>query len=251
MRGGLPFSDRDRDRWTHRGSNLGLRRLQKDHRIHVIGPRASNPSTASWVVPYRTDAIHAHDIIARTDGVRVTSLARTAFDLARWLAPDDLLSVIEQATHDGRLSDEELREVALDWLSPRRPWARKYIDQIDRRFAGGAAESHPEVRVAEALRRAGVRGLVRQHRVDLSGHGRARFDLAVVDLKWAVEVDVHPSHDETMGRDRDHRRDIAASLDGWLVTRISRADYEEAFDQSIASVADQYHSIIRSHRRPA
>jgi hypothetical protein len=153
------------------GRLWGFRRLPSDHRIHVLAPPASNPAIARWVVPYRTDARHDHDVVERDDGIRITTRARTAYDLARWLGPDDLLSVIEQAAHDGRLDDGDFLDVAADWLSPRRPWVRAFLQALDRRLPGGAAESHPEVRVAEALGRAGVRGLVRQHRIELPGHG--------------------------------------------------------------------------------
>ncbi len=145
------------------GRLWGFRRLPSDHRIHVLAPPASNPAIARWVVPFRTGARHDHDVVERDDGIRITTRARTAYDLARWLGPDDLLSVIEQAAHDGRLDDGDFLDVAADWLSPRRPWAREFLQALDRRLPGGPAESHPEVRVAEALSRAGVRGLVRQH----------------------------------------------------------------------------------------
>ena len=218
------------------GRLWGFRRLPPDRRIHVIAPRASNPAIARWVVPYRTDARHDHDLVERDDGIRVTSRTRTAFDLARWLGPDDLLSVIEQAAHDGRMSDDEFLAVAADWISPRRPWAREFLQALDRRLPGGPAESHPEVRVADALGRAGVRGLVRQHCIQLPGHGDVRFDLAVPELRWAIEVDLHPRHRETMGIASDTRRDRAASAIGWSTSRITETQYDHRFNETIADL---------------
>ena len=203
----------------------------------MIAPRASNPAIAKWVVPYRTDARHEHDIIDRGDGIRITSRARTVLDLARWLGPDDILSVIEQAAHDGRLSDADLLAVAADWLSPQRPWARSFLQALDRRLPGGAAESHPEVRVAGALRSAGVHGLVRQHEIPLPGYGDARFDLAVPELHWVIEVDLHPRHRETLGAARDTHRDLAAGAIGWTTTRITKAQYDGRFNETIAEIA--------------
>jgi hypothetical protein len=203
----------------------------------VLAPPASNPAIARWVVPYRTDARHDHDVIERDDGIRITTRARTAYDLARWLGPDDLLSVIEQAAHDGRLGDGDFLDVAADWLSPRRPWVRGFLQALDRRLPGGAAESHPEVRVADALGRAGVRGLVRQHRIELPGHGNVRFDLAIPELRWAIEVDLHPRHRETLGIASDERRDRAAATIGWMTTRVSDIQYEDRFNETIAELA--------------
>ncbi len=227
------------------GRLWGFRRLPPDQRIHVLAPPASNPAIARWVVPYRTAARHDHDVVERNDGIRVTSRQRTALDLARWLGPDDLLSVIEQAAHDGRLADDDFLEVAADWLSPRRPWARAFLQALDRRLPGGPAESHPEVRVADALSSAGVIGLVRQHRIDLPGHGEIRFDLAIPGLRWAIEVDLHPRHRETMGIAADARRDRAAGTVGWTTTRITKSQYDERFNETIAEVASFHADLCR------
>lgn len=226
------------------GRLWGLRRLPRDHRIHVLAPPASHPCVAPWIRPYRTEAFHAHDIVTRADGIRVTSRARTALDLARWLQPTDLLSVVEQVMHDGRLVEADLLEVVADWISPQRPWASKFLRQLDRRLPGAAAESHPEVRVADALVGLGLSGLVRQFRIDLPGYGSARFDLAVPALRWAIEVDVHPRHEETAGRLSDEQRDVAALAVGWDTTRVERDAYEHHFARSMVELQNEYR-----HRR--
>ncbi len=227
-----------------------FRRIPRDRRIHVIGPPVSQPAIAPWVVTYRTAAIRATDVITRDDGIRVTTRARTAFDLARHLAPGDLRSVIEQAMYDGGYTAQDMLDVASEWLSPRRPWASTFGRLVEARLAGGAAESHPEVRVGNALERAGVRGLVRQFRIDIPPYGRARFDLAVPRLLWAIEIDVHPTHEETAGRAADRRRDDAAAALGWSVSRISAHDYTNGFDLSIATLLDRYHEFESSRTQP-
>lgn len=227
------------------GRLWGFRRLPADHRIHVLAPPASNPAIARWVVPFRTDALHDHDVVERDDGIRITTRERTSYDLARWLGPNDLPSVIEQAAHDGRLDDGDFLAVAVDWLSPRRPWAREFLQTLDRRLPGGPAESHPEVRVAEALGRAGVRGLVRQHCIQLPGHGDVRFDLAIPELRWAIEVDLHPRHRETMGIASDARRDRAASAIGWSTSRITETQYDHRFNETIAELAATHADLRR------
>lgn len=228
------------------GRLWNLRRLPPDQRVHVIGPPASNPAIVRWVVTYHTAAFHADDVLHRSDGIRLTTRARTAFDLARQLRGDDLLSVIEQAMHDGRLTESDMWTVAADWISPARPWARAFARQLERRLIGSAAESHPEVRVALALQRANVCGLARQFQIDLPGHGRARFDLASPALQWAIEVDVHPRHEETAGRAADQRRDDAAEQIGWITTRISRAEYLTDFDGTIARLVALHRDLRRT-----
>jgi len=227
-----------------------FRRIPRDRRVHVIGPPASQPAIAPWVVTYRTAAIRDADVITRGDGIRVTTRARTAFDLSRHLTPRDLRSVIEQAMHDGACTAQDMLDVASEWLSPRRPWASTFVRLVEGRLTGGAAESHPEVRVGEALERAGVHGLVRQFAVDIPPYGRARFDLAVPRLHWAIEIDVHPTHQETAGRAADRRRDDAAAALGWSVSRMSAHDYTTAFDRSIAALLDRYRMLESSPARP-
>lgn len=228
------------------GRLWGFRRLPADRRIHVIAPPASNPAIAEWVVPYRTEAIHDHDIVERTDGIRLTTRARTAFDLTRWLGDDDLLSVIEQALHDGGLPEQHMWNTAADWLAPGRPWVRRFVRQLDRRLSGAAAESHPEVTVASALSERGVRGLQRQWKINLPGYGPARFDLALPKLRWAIEVDVHPTHRQTLGAASDHRRDLAARSIGWFVTRVGAERYDLHFDSTIDSLVEEYRRRVRS-----
>ncbi len=207
------------------GRLWGLRRLPRDRRIHVLAPPASHPASARWVVPYRTAAVHPCDVVRRSDGINVTSRARTALDLARFVSPTDLLSIIEQVIRDGDLGDDELRAVAVDWMSTQRPWIRRFLELLDGRLHGGPAESHGETVLGDALAAAGVVGLVRQYRIDLPGYGPARFDLAVPSVRLAIEVDLHPTHSETDGRRRDAARDVAAGRIGWAVERVVDADF--------------------------
>jgi very-short-patch-repair endonuclease len=224
------------------GRLWGFRRLPTDRRIHVIAPPGARRLSSRWVVPYRTAAIHARDVERRLDGIVVTSRPRTALDLARVLAPIDLLSVIEQAMLDGGHSQDEMRRVAVDWMSPRRPWLRRYLEILDRRTGGGAAESHDEVVVGDLLAAAGVVGLVRQFPIELPGVGSVRFDLAVPALRWAIEVDMFPTHRQTAGRRADRRRDEAAGTIGWLVERITPDHVGAARGSTIDRLVGSYHS---------
>jgi len=202
------------------GRLWGLRRLPRDQRIHLLAPPASHPTVSSWVVPYRTAAFHPEDVVRRPDGIAVTSRGRTALDLARFVSVTDLLSIIEQVLRDGKLDDDDLRMVAVDWMSPQRPWIRRFLELLDGRLRGGPAESHGEAVLGQALDSAGLVGLERQHRIDLPGYGPARFDLAVPSVRLAIEVDLHPTHSETAGRRRDTARDVAAGELDWTVERV-------------------------------
>ena len=97
-----------------------------------------------------------------------------------------------------------------------------------------------------------MRGLVRQHPVELPGYGRARFDLAVVELRWAIEVDVHPTHRETAGVLSDRRRDDAAARSGWTISRVGPAELFDAFDRTVAELVETERALRSTDRsRPA
>lgn len=226
------------------GRLWGLRRLPRDQRIHVIVPPASNPSIEPWVRAFRTPSIDAIDIVERPDGIRLASRARTVLDLSRFIDGDDLLSVGEQAMRDGRLTLNEMYAVAQRWETLRRPWVRRYLDQLSRHLPGGPSESHAESRVGLALRDCGVHGLERQFVLETPGR-RIRFDLAVPDLRWAIEIDIFPTHEETVGRADDRRRDRAALQMGWSTTRISRDDYERSFESTIRRLHSTYVTLRR------
>ena len=228
-----------------------FRRIPRDRRIHVIGPPVSQPAIAPWVVTYRTAAIRDEDVIARGDGIRVTTRARTAFDLARHLAPADLRSVIEQAMHDGGYTAQDMLDVASEWLSPRRPWASTFVRLVEGTAGGwrGGITSGSACRQTRSSARAFAASSASSGST-LPSFGRARFDLAVPRLRWAIEIDVHPTHAETAGRAADGRRDDAAAALGWSVSRISAHDYTNAFDRSIATLLDRYHELESSRTQP-
>lgn len=227
------------------GRLWGLRRLPHDDRIHVIAPPRAQPTVAPWVVPYRTLALHESDVVVRHDGIVVTDRPRTALDLTRSVRSRDLLSIIEQVMHDGRYDEQDMRRVAVDWLTPRRPFVRRYLETLCDRVPGGAAESHQEAVVGEALAAAGMRGLERQYRIDLPGYGPARFDLAVPSVALAIEIDIFPTHRETHGRRRDDWRDDAAASIGWRVERLTKDDLGDR----LAATVRRLLAIARSRQR--
>ena len=68
------------------------------------------------------------------------------FDLARFVCHDDLLSIIEQAMHDGHHSvDETGRCGAPLAIATSRPGRGPIFDQLEPTTGGAPAESHPEV----------------------------------------------------------------------------------------------------------
>lgn len=224
------------------GRIWNFRHVSRDLRIHVIAPPHAQPSTDPRIAVYRTAAIYPDDVIVRPDGLRVTSRARTALDLARHVEPRQLMSIIEQAMRDGNLSDCDMRRPAVDWISPQRRWLTTYLEQLDRRLPGKPADSRPEVDLGQALLDAGIHGLERQFDIDLPEYGPARFDLAIPAIRWAIEVDVHPTHRDHEGAASDRRRDAGAVALDWLVSRVSRERYERWFGDVVTDLVQIYHA---------
>ncbi|WP_040491219.1 type IV toxin-antitoxin system AbiEi family antitoxin domain-containing protein [Ilumatobacter nonamiensis] len=227
------------------GRLYGLRRMPADQRIHVIAPPHSHPTLARWVKVFRTPTLRRVDVLERDDGIRVLDRPRLALDLARFLDDRDLTSVVEQCMQDGRHDTPDMIAAAIDWVSPRRRWLRRYLEIVRRRIDGPAAESHLEVIVGDRLRACGVEDLVRQYAVRLRGFGNVRFDLAIPELRWAVEVDGFPTHRETIGSRADAARDDAARREGWTVRRLGPSQFGRALDASIRALADEVAHLRR------
>jgi very-short-patch-repair endonuclease len=107
---------------------------------------------------------------------------------------------------------------------------------LGRYSVGAPAESEWERKVYDALSGRGVGGMIRQFKVRLPGYGPARFDVAIPDIRWALEVDVHPEHRTVEGVARDNQRDDAADSIGWFVKRIAEAQLTDHFEFTMDAV---------------
>jgi very-short-patch-repair endonuclease len=210
----------------------GLRRMPNDGKIHVIAPPASHPSVEPWLVPYRTAAIDPDHVTMRPDGIRITKPARTAVDLMRHLTTSDVRSVVDQIVHERRATVGEMRAVAEPLATPGRRWAKRFLDLLDLRGDGAAAESHWESRVAAALRARGL-DLTLQHWLDVPHWGRIRLDAAILPLRWGLEIDGHPEHFTEHGSTNDAGRDLACDAIGWAISRVTTLALQSDFERQI------------------
>ena len=223
------------------GRHWRIRRSPRDETVHVIGPPRSQPCSEPWVQVYRTALLHPDEIVRFGDGMRVTSASRTAIDLARYLDDIALASAIEFVLAEGLCTMTKLRRLAERLNTPGRPWVRKFLRVLDARNPGRARESDWERRVLDALVARGVADVESQVWERLPGHGAARFDLAIPEIRWVLEIDVHPEHRSLEGQFGDHRRDRQTKRVGWETDRVGEAelatDFEWTMDDVVASVA--------------
>ena len=233
-----------------------LRRTPRDGLVHVIAPPASNPCREPWVRAYRTALVFDDEVVRRPDGIRLTSPPRTVVDMTRYVDPWSLASVIEHVLSRRLCTAGTLHRTALRLATPGRPWVKRFLAVLGQRAPGAPAESDAELRVFEALRSRGVSGLRRQVRLVLPAYGAAYFDVAIPELCWAVEVDLHPEHNTIEGRARDNGRDHSADSIGWVVRRVGELEltpqrFESTIDALMLSLRKRAGDVeaLRAARR--
>jgi very-short-patch-repair endonuclease len=228
------------------GRLAGLRKMGAEPRIDVRVPHYSNTLTGPMIRLRRCSILDPEHVVTRSDGIRVVSPARLAFDLGAVMTDLDLESVIEQMLDRGWVTMTELHEIAHRMYHPRRPGSKRFVRVIQSRPAWlKPADSDLEVLLFDALRRRGVHGLVRQHAITLDGI-TIHPDLAVPDVRWAVEVDHVTWHGGRVDAQRDKQRDRGLRRIDWQVDRVTDAEIEHDLASVTAELLDLYHQRRRS-----
>ena len=167
--------------------------------------------------------IERTDVQRRTDEINLASPWRLAFDLAADLAAEDLESVIEQILDKPLCTFPTLAKTARRLARSARPGSAAFVAALASRLPGGPVESHPELLVAKALQAHGIPIRVQATWLDLPSGRRIRLDISVPEIRWGLEVDVHPDHFLQHGT-ADRRRDRQCHLIGWQVDRVTAID---------------------------
>lgn len=208
------------------GTVIGLRRMPKRAPIHLLVPHGLHLPAEPGVRLRQTTVLDRRDHRLTPTGIRIATGDRLAFDLAADLRPSHHRSAVEQLLHEELATPEGLARMATRLVHPRRRGSELFVDTLMRR-SGAALESEPELRVAEALRAAGVPVIAQETWLDLPNGGRARLDLSVPDVRWGVEIDVHPTHFGLDGATADDRRDRQCHLIGWQIERVTSLDLDD------------------------
>ncbi len=206
------------------GKLLELRRMPRAEPIHFAVRHGVHLDWLPGVILHQTTSIGPADIRRRRDGITTASPSRLAFDLAAVLTPNDHASVIEQLIRDGHCSMSELAATARRLCHPRRRGSHRFLRSLIERGDRRAAESHPEVKLGDALRERGVPVVPQVSGLKLPNGAKIRIDLAVPAARWAIEIDVHPDHLLLEGTTKDKRRDRQCHMIGWQVERVTEVD---------------------------
>jgi hypothetical protein len=226
------------------GTLAGLRRMPTSG-IHVAIDHGNRQEETPGIVWRQTTVIWSTDRVTRADGITVASAPRLAFDLAADLRPLDHLSVIHQLLDTGQLTIDDLVAIDTRLGHPARPGSGRFRKTLEAVGGHAAQQSHPEVALAEALRRHGV-PIEHQVRVVRPTDGRPmRLDLAVPDARWGIELDIHPEHRSLEGHAADAERRRSAHRVGWQVETVSEHDVRD-IDRLAAELAVLYRLRCRS-----
>lgn len=215
------------------GGYLGLRRMPRASKIHFCLPHPIRIDEPDGVLLRQSTRVGPSDVRTLENGMRVASWPRLLFDLAADLTKSNLTSVIDQVLTSGDCSMEELGAIALRLCHPTRRGSELFARTLMERGDRKPVDSHPELKVLNGLLARGV-PVVPQNELRLPNGKRIRIDLAVPAVRWAVEVDVHPTHGLQRGITSDKQRDRQLHRMDWQIERVTQDDLldpEPLFDE--------------------
>ena len=176
----------------------------------------------------------ASDEIIDSGGVLITSMLRTAWDLARWLPTVEAVVAMDALARVGRFAPQAVLRIQDRY--PRARGRRRVPGVID--LADPRAESPMETRSRLVLV---LRGLPRpelQYNVyDELGEFVARLDMAYPRLKLAIEYDGR-GHLTAWQQQADARRLNRLDACGWSVRRFTAPDILRTPDATAAQIRE-------------
>lgn len=220
-------------------SHWRLRRTPRDVlEVVVEAPRLVR---LPGVRVHRTNRLDEGDVVLYANGLRVTSPARTLFDIAADLDPAAMMSIVEDALNRRLCTPWSLGDVGERLVGQGRPGGAVFRTVLESRAAElPPVGSEAELVLADALVLAGMPTLSRQFPVNLAGIGPIRLDLAIPADRFNIEVDDPNWHADPVALQRDHARDLLLSADDWLVQRVTTEDVYQRLRSTSANLTKVY-----------
>ncbi|MEU2348127.1 DUF559 domain-containing protein [Modestobacter sp. NPDC049651] len=189
--------------------------------VRVVVPPGSAWRGPHGVQVHRTE-LGPGDVVTTDDGVRITSVERTAWDVAVLERLKDAVACLDAMAFAGELSDHLLRQVQTAasgrWGSRRAGRALALVD--------GRAQSPAESWVRVACHLAGLPLPIPQYVVVEAGDFLGKVDLAWPEAKLVVEYE-GPHHFDARKKQEDDARYAALRAAGWRVIRLANADLRD------------------------
>ncbi len=203
----------------------GAARIWRFRRCARVGLHVSGTGTGlrfiDGPVHHRCPIMPDEHIHCRDDGIRLTSPARTVFDLSKHLTTDDIESVIEQGLRRSLFDIPTLYGVAGHLCRRGRPGSAVFAAVLASRPTWQRpADSHPEIELRRALSAVGVH-LEPQLSLTLADGNIVHPDLGDPRLHFYIEIDDHEWHGSRLDATYDRQRDRLARLAGARIERVS------------------------------
>ncbi|MFC4112524.1 endonuclease domain-containing protein [Nonomuraea zeae] len=193
---------------------------EEDWPVELIAPTyLALPGSVSYVVPLSAEDITEHQ------GVRLTTMERTALDCARWLPRMEAVVLLDQFARKG-VDLEAL------WHRPLNSWHLRDTLSMADRGAASPRESMLRVTLVEG----GLPRPVTQIKVELGNDRSAYLDLGWEEFKVAVEYDGQAHHTSDADRQYDVQRREELRQRGWRVIAVRR-------DVIPGQIADLLHNV--------
>jgi len=226
----------------------------------VAGAAASAVHGAKWVdASAVVDLIHRHhktaaglrvhrDVlmdneIAHVQGLAVTSPARTAFDLVRWLPQAPAVERIDALMAATGVMTSEIEAVMTVHKGVR--GLARLADTLS--LVDGGSESPQETRTRLLLVRSGLpRPQTQIQAFNRYGDFIARIDMGWEDLKVGVEFDGAQHWLDARQRSRDIDRASELAAEGWVIVRVSADMLRHRAGTVVARVGEALRNAAKS-----
>ena len=193
------------------------------------------------VMVRRCDDLISTDIVM-VDGLSVTSVARTFFDLARLLRFRHWDAIGESLVIANRMDLDQFEQTTQRLARRGKPGSRSAWDFLAMRAHGDPRATVLERRGRAILTSAGLPLPVPQFSIPWKPSNR--FDDAYPDQQIAIEWDSRAWHEQRAAMASDRRRDREAASHGWVLLRFTWEDVSEKSDEVVATAA----TLLRDRR---
>ncbi|XBH20760.1 hypothetical protein V5R04_11045 [Jonesiaceae bacterium BS-20] len=197
------------------GVLLGFPLIQEVAKVEVANFRKTQFSRAGVRVYSRPED---NPWLVIRDAVRATSYEITAVEMMRQLSPADALVIADFAVRIG-CPLEELQTFNLELKMPR---MRTQTERI-LALADPGAESPQESRLRYRVLSAGLGKVTTQHQIR-TDRGVFYLDIAIAELKIAIEYDGESKYFDSNDLIREKLREDAIRAQGWEFIRVTKAD---------------------------
>lgn len=183
--------------------------------------------------PFATLHRYAGAALTMVDGIRVTTISQSLFDVAKRVSPWRLERAMDDALLGKRISSADLDERLQFYAGSRRPGLPRIRPLVLERLDDGwtPPESELEALLAAVLGRIpGVPRIVRQAAFPWRAAKDARVDFLLPDFQLIIEADGRRWHARYADFDRDRWRDNEAVAHGYRVLRFTWVHLHDLVD---------------------